>query len=156
MEMCVIFDDRMTELTFAFTFPLIANSSWKSLKHQLSFLLFLVTAVINHASSKQSFLNADWYIQTYYCRLIDLYVYVTCADETLRPFCYNISTDSEATAQIFICTSSNTTRAAGARRLWASLLQWSIVILDACGACSSEHKSTSINALINTLSLLLE
>lgn len=44
----------------------------------------------------------------------------------------------------------------GMGRLWTSLLLWSILILDACGACSSAHKSTAINTLMKTLSLALE
>lgn len=40
-------------------------------------------------------------------------------------------------------------------RSWASLLLWSILTSDACGACSSEHKSAAVNTLMKTASLSL-
>lgn len=140
-------------LTFHFGFLLIflICQSSNSTRNHSAFLIHLITVITCYSTTNQSFqtqADPDWVITP--GLLIHGVIY---ADATLHPFCYSIDPDSDS--QIFICTSSNATCVAGAGRLCASLLLWSILIFHACEACSSDHQSTAINTLMKTLLLLL-
>lgn len=67
--------------------------------------------------------------------------------ETLRPRCYSISLIQRHRFKSLVALSCTCCRE------WLPLLLWSILILDACGVCSSAHQSTVINTLMKTISL---